>query len=87
MRTIPPQGMYTGVHVEKTPDVARLGLMHPLEVSPPLEYFQDHTHSSSSPGSPSLESASEMSSSTLNALKAVDKQENQVDAFKRIIET
>lgn len=86
MITSPPQGTLVGAHVEDTPDVVRHRLMQPFGESPSHEGFQEHTHSSPTPGSLSAESASEIFASTLNASKVVDQIENHVEAFKRIFE-
>lgn len=51
MRTSPHQGTHVGPHVEKTPKVIGPSLMQPLRGSSPHGGFQEHTHSSPTPGS------------------------------------
>lgn len=86
MRTNLTQGTYVGSYVKKTPNVIGPNLMHPFVESPPHDGFQEHTHSFLTPGYCSQEIFSEVSSSTLNASTTAEKQENLVNAFKRLVD-
>lgn len=75
-----------GPHVEKAYDVVAHNQVHPLVGFLAHSGFQEHTHSSPTPWSPSLESFSEVSASTLNDSTAANNQEDPVKDFKRLVD-
>lgn len=86
MRTSPPQGTPGGPQVGN-PYVNVTDHVQPLVRSPSHYGFQDHTHYSVTLGfmSSSLEIFSKVSTSTLNASKTVNRQDNPFEALKRLV--
>lgn len=74
-----------GAYVEKTLDVVAPNHMQQIVGCLSHHGFQEHTHSSPTPGSRSLECC-EVSASTLNCSTVDDKQESPVKAFKRLVD-